>query len=117
MHRRAFHNCVSLYKGSNSSKEWLRRQRTDHYVAKRHAEGYRARSAYKLLEMNEKYNGTLLMGPGAVVLECGAAPGAWTQVAVDRTPYPATVVPCDQAILSGGQHRQGIPKRSELHLL
>ena len=55
MHRRAFHSSVSLYRGS-SSKEWLQRQRTDPYVAKRHAEGYRARSAYKLLEMNEKYN-------------------------------------------------------------
>ena len=70
-------------KSSNSSKEWLSRQRSDHYVKKRLADGYRARSAYKLIEMNEKYHGKLL-GPGSVVLECGAAPGAWTQVAVEE---------------------------------
>ena len=83
MIRRSFHNCIYLYKSSNSSKEWLSRQRSDHYVKKRLADGYRARSAYKLIEMNEKYREKLL-SPGSVVLECGAAPGAWTQVAVEE---------------------------------
>ena len=83
MIKRSFHTCTCLCKNSGSSKEWLRRQRTDHYVKKRLADGYRARSAYKLIEMNEKYHGKLLR-PGSVVLECGAAPGAWTQVAVEE---------------------------------
>ena len=84
MIRRSFHNGTYLCKNSNSSKEWLRRQRSDHYVAKRQADGFRARSAYKLIEMQEKFDGKLLLGHGAVVLECGAAPGAWTQVAVQE---------------------------------
>ena len=84
MHCRTLHSSVSLYRGSSSSKQWLQRQRTDPYVAKRHAEGYRARSAFKLLEMNEKYNQSILLGPGAAILECGAAPGAWTQVAAEE---------------------------------
>ena len=81
MIRRYFHAGVSMNKTGTSSKEWLKRQHNDPYVRKCKADGYRARSAYKLIEMNEKYGSKLLCGPGAVVMECGAAPGAWTQVA------------------------------------
>ena len=84
MIKRTFHTSISVFKGTKSSKEWLKRQRTDPYVQKRQADGYRARSAYKLIEMNEKFDGNLLLGHGSVVLECGAAPGAWTQVAVEE---------------------------------
>jgi len=63
---------------SVSSGNWLRRQAKDIYARKAKADGYRARSAYKLLELDEKYR---LMTPGGAVAECGAAPGAWTQVA------------------------------------
>jgi 23S rRNA (uridine2552-2'-O)-methyltransferase len=72
-----------MSKKSTSSIEWLKRQHNDPYVRKCQADGYRARSAYKLIEMNEKYNSKLLIGPGAVVMECGAAPGAWTQVVAE----------------------------------
>lgn len=83
MIRRSFHASVSMSKKSTSSIEWLKRQHNDPYVRKCQADGYRARSAYKLIEMNEKYNSKLLIGPGAVVMECGAAPGAWTQVVAE----------------------------------
>jgi len=109
MIRRGFHATISLNKKGTSSTEWLRRQRNDSYVQKSKADGYRARSAYKLIEMNQKYNRKLLGGPGAVVMECGAAPGAWTQVAAEavnaggyyeqyykQTPLPSgIVVGCD----------------------
>ena len=84
MIRRSLHaSCCWVAKRDTSSTEWLKRQRNDPYVRKSRAEGYRARSAYKLIEMNQKYNGQLLGGPGANIMDCGAAPGAWTQVAAE----------------------------------
>ncbi|XP_076243130.1 mitochondrial rRNA methyltransferase 2 [Calliopsis andreniformis] len=87
---RNVHNCTTLYKkvptdlkGRNhSSQLWLTRQIQDPYVEKAKKENYRCRSAFKLLEINEKYN---ILKPGQVVVDCGAAPGGWTQVAVKLT--------------------------------
>ena len=62
----------------SSSGNWLTRQAKDIYVRKAKVEGYRARSAYKLQEINRKFR---LMTPGSAVAECGSAPGAWTQIA------------------------------------
>lgn len=64
-----------------SSTRWLERQLNDPYVARAQAEGYRARSAFKLIEMDEKYK---LLAPGKRVVDLGAAPGGWSQVAVAR---------------------------------
>jgi len=64
-----------------SSTRWLERQLNDPYVAKAHAEGYRARSAYKLIELDDRYH---LLAPGRRVIDLGAAPGGWSQVAVER---------------------------------
>lgn len=61
-----------------SSQRWLERQLNDPYVARAKREGYRSRAAFKLLEMNEKYN---LFKPGQRVLDLGAAPGGWSQIA------------------------------------
>jgi len=61
--------------------EWLRRQLNDPYVARAKAEGRRSRAAYKLIEMDDKYH---LLKPGKRVVDLGAAPGGWTQVAVER---------------------------------
>ncbi|WP_341750922.1 RlmE family RNA methyltransferase [Candidatus Tisiphia endosymbiont of Sialis lutaria] len=61
-----------------SSKEWLERQLNDPYVAKAKLDGYRSRSAYKLLEIHEKFN---LLKPGMKLVDLGAAPGGWSQVA------------------------------------
>ena len=66
---------------SQSSRQWLERQANDPYVKKAQEEGYRARSAFKLLEINQKHK---LLKPGMTVIECGAAPGAWTQVAAEK---------------------------------
>ena len=65
-----------------SSRRWLERQLNDPYVRKARAEGYRARSAYKMIEIDDRYG---LFKPGQRVVDLGAAPGGWCQVAVERT--------------------------------
>lgn len=67
---------------SKSSQEWLSRQFSDPYVEKARMLNYRCRSAFKLLEIDDKFK---ILMPGDVVIDCGAAPGSWTQVAVERT--------------------------------
>jgi 23S rRNA (uridine2552-2'-O)-methyltransferase len=64
-----------------SSTRWLERQLNDPYVARAQAEGYRARSAFKLIELDDKYH---LLAPGKRVIDLGAAPGGWSQVAAVR---------------------------------
>lgn len=61
-----------------SSQRWLERQLNDPYVARAKSEGYRSRAAYKLLEMNDKFK---LLKPGQRVVDLGAAPGGWSQIA------------------------------------
>lgn len=63
---------------SKSSKAWLHEHVNDHYVHMAQKDGYRARAAYKLLEINEKYK---LIKPGTVLADLGSAPGSWSQVA------------------------------------
>lgn len=65
-----------------SSQLWITRFVRDPYVEKARQERYRCRSAFKLREMNERYK---FLKPGLVVIDCGAAPGSWTQVAVKET--------------------------------
>lgn len=64
-----------------SSRRWLTRQLNDPYVQQSKKEGYRSRAAYKLIEIADKYQ---LIGQGQLVVDLGAAPGGWTQVAVQR---------------------------------
>ncbi len=64
-----------------SSTLWLQRQLNDPYVQRAKADGYRGRAAYKILELNEKFN---FFTPGKRVVDLGAAPGGWCQVAVPR---------------------------------
>jgi 23S rRNA (uridine2552-2'-O)-methyltransferase len=66
---------------SVSSKLWLERQINDPYVARARREGFRARAAFKLIEIDERYH---LFKPGARVVDLGAAPGGWSQVAAER---------------------------------
>jgi len=68
-------------KRSLASQKWLERQLNDPYVARAKREGYRSRAAYKLLEIDEKYH--LLKG-GQRVVDLGAAPGGWSQVAAAK---------------------------------
>lgn len=63
---------------SKSSKAWLNEHVNDHYVHQAQKDGYRARAAYKLLEINEKDR---LIRPGTVLADLGSAPGSWSQVA------------------------------------
>jgi 23S rRNA (uridine2552-2'-O)-methyltransferase len=63
---------------SKSSNEWLRRHVNDPFVKQAQIDGYRSRSAYKLIELNEKDR---LIKPGMRVMDLGSAPGGWSQVA------------------------------------
>ncbi|MGD8551985.1 MAG: RlmE family RNA methyltransferase, partial [Methyloceanibacter sp.] len=64
-----------------ASTRWLQRQLNDPYVEEAKRQGYRSRAAFKLLEIDDKYR---LLKPGGIVVDLGAAPGGWTQVAVRR---------------------------------
>jgi 23S rRNA (uridine2552-2'-O)-methyltransferase len=77
---------------AKSSKEWLRRHVSDPYVRKARQEGYRSRAAYKLLELDQKHS---LFKPGMTVLDLGAAPGGWSQVAAQKVMPGGRVVAID----------------------
>ncbi|MEX2365198.1 MAG: RlmE family RNA methyltransferase, partial [Pseudohongiellaceae bacterium] len=64
---------------SKSSKQWLQEHFDDAFVKRSRQDGYRSRASYKLLALHEKDR---LFRPGMVVVDLGAAPGGWTQVAV-----------------------------------
>ena len=92
---------------AKSSKQWLRRHVTDPYVRKARAQGYRSRSAYKLLEIDSQEK---LLRPGMIVLDLGAAPGGWSQVAAARVKPGGRVVAIDLlpiAPISGVEVLQG----------
>ena len=65
-------------KKNKISKNWVNKQRKDIYVRKSKVDGYRARSAYKLIEINEKFK---IFKGGMIILDIGAAPGSWSQYA------------------------------------
>jgi 23S rRNA (uridine2552-2'-O)-methyltransferase len=67
-------------KKTESQQRWLRRQHNDPYVKKAREEGYRSRAAYKLKEIQEKYK---IIRKGVRILDLGAAPGSWSQVALE----------------------------------
>ncbi|KAL7379371.1 hypothetical protein ABVT39_026725 [Epinephelus coioides] len=83
--RRFLHSSLCLMKklkGKTAAEQrWLQRQLKDPYVKASHAQNFRCRSAFKLLEIDDKFR---LLKPGYSVVDCGAAPGAWSQVAVQR---------------------------------
>jgi 23S rRNA (uridine2552-2'-O)-methyltransferase len=64
-----------------SSKLWLERQLNDPYVAQARRDGLRSRAAYKLIEIDDKYH---FLKPGLSVVDLGAAPGGWSQIAAKR---------------------------------
>ena len=63
-------------KKNKISKNWVNKQRRDIYVRQSKVDGYRARSAYKLMEINEKFK---IFKGGMIVVDIGAAPGSWSQ--------------------------------------
>jgi 23S rRNA (uridine2552-2'-O)-methyltransferase len=66
---------------TTSQQLWLRRQLNDPYVVAARAQGFRSRAAFKLIELDDKFH---LLRPGIRVVDLGAAPGGWTQVALQR---------------------------------
>ena len=68
-------------KRTPGSARWLERQLNDPYVALARREGYRSRAAYKLIELDDKHK---LLKPGERIIDLGAAPGGWSQVAAAR---------------------------------
>jgi 23S rRNA (uridine2552-2'-O)-methyltransferase len=64
-----------------SSRTWLERQLSDPYVARAKRDGFRSRAAYKLAEIDDKYR---VLKPGARVVDLGAAPGGWSEIAARR---------------------------------
>jgi len=68
-----------------SSRRWLERHLNDPYVQRAQAEGYRSRAAYKLIEIDDRYR---LLKPGQRIIDLGAAPGGWCQVAARRARSP-----------------------------
>jgi 23S rRNA (uridine2552-2'-O)-methyltransferase len=69
-------------KRTPSSQRWLERQLNDPYVVRAKREGYRSRAAFKLIELDEKYK---FLKPNQRIVDLGAAPGGWSQVAARRT--------------------------------
>lgn len=82
LRRQSLHTAGSHYKARTGAEHlWLTRHLKDPFVKAAKLESYRCRSAFKLLEVDEKHR---ILRPGLRVLDCGAAPGAWSQVSVQR---------------------------------
>ena len=79
-------------KHSASSKRWLKEHFDDHYVQKAQKQGLRSRAVFKLEEVQQKDN---LIKPGMTVVDLGAAPGSWSQLAVDMVGEHGQVIACD----------------------
>jgi 23S rRNA (uridine2552-2'-O)-methyltransferase len=77
---------------SKSSSRWLQEHEKDHYVQLARKEGYRSRASYKLLELDAKDR---LFRPGMVVVDLGAAPGGWSQIAAQRVGHHGRVIASD----------------------
>ena len=79
-------------KRSKTSKQWMHEHVNDPYVQRAQKEGYRSRAAYKLLEIDERDH---LLKPGMVVVDLGATPGGWSQVAAARVGQAGKVLALD----------------------
>jgi len=80
-------------KQSASRRRWLQRQHRDPYFRQAREHGYRSRSAFKLLDIQQRWK---LLRPGAVVVDLGAAPGGWSQVVVKETAPGGRVIAVDR---------------------
>ena len=79
-------------KRSKTSKAWMREHVTDFFVRQAKKEGYRSRAAYKLIEIAERDH---LLAPGITIVDLGAAPGGWSQVAIERLGPNGRVIAVD----------------------
>ncbi|MEX1236746.1 MAG: RlmE family RNA methyltransferase [Pseudomonadales bacterium] len=79
-------------KKSKTSAQWLKAHEDDEFVKRARKEGYRSRASYKLIEIDDKYQ---LMAPGMTVIDLGASPGGWSQVAGRRVGPQGQVIAVD----------------------
>lgn len=77
---------------TNSSTRWLQRQLNDPYVAQAKRDGYRSRAAYKMQEIQEKFH---IFKPGQRILDLGAAPGGWSQIALEHIGKKGSIIGID----------------------
>ncbi|HSH85931.1 MAG: 23S rRNA (uridine(2552)-2'-O)-methyltransferase RlmE [Methylophilus sp.] len=85
-------------KPTRTSKAWMQEHLNDEYVKRAQKEGYRARAAYKLLEIDEKDK---LIKPGMTIVDLGSTPGSWSQVAVQRLKGQGRVIALDILEMQG----------------
>jgi len=100
---------------TRSSKRWLNEHHNDSYVKRAREEGYRSRAVYKLLEINERDH---LLRPGMTVVDLGAAPGGWSQVAARLVGARGQVIALDilpMAPLPGVDFIQGDFREQEVY--
>ena len=98
-----------------SSTRWLERQLNDPYVARARREGYRGRAAFKLIELDDRFQ---FLKPGARVVDLGCAPGGWLQVAVDRVNAQGLKAGKKQGFVLGVDLQEVEPLAgAEVHLL
>ncbi len=100
---------------SKTSKRWLREHFDDIYVKKAQQDGYRSRAAYKLLELQEKDR---IIKPGMTVVDLGAAPGGWSQVAAKLVGHNGLVIASDileMDNIAGVQFLQGDFREEEVY--
>jgi 23S rRNA (uridine2552-2'-O)-methyltransferase len=90
--RMLFEKVKTAKKRKPSSTRWLQRQLNDPYVHEARKMGFRSRAAFKLTELDDRFH---LLQPGLKVVDLGAAPGGWTQVAVERIGPKGAVVGID----------------------
>ena len=90
--RMMFEKVKTAKKRKPSSTRWLQRQLNDPYVQAARKMGFRSRAAFKLKELDDRYK---LLQPGMKVVDLGAAPGGWTQIAVERVGPKGSVVGID----------------------
>src|SRR5688500_8471048 len=79
-------------KRSKTSKSWMKEHVNDFFVKQAKKEGYRSRAAYKLMEIAERDR---LLGPGMTVVDLGAAPGGWSQVAAEKLGGKGKIIALD----------------------
>jgi 23S rRNA (uridine2552-2'-O)-methyltransferase len=113
-------NVKTARKRTPASAEWLRRQLNDPYVTAARQQGWRSRAAFKLLELDDRFQ---IIRRGVRVLDLGAAPGGWTQVALRRGSGPVVgvdLLPVDPipgaTLIEGDFNDPGMPARLMLAL-
>jgi 23S rRNA (uridine2552-2'-O)-methyltransferase len=103
----------SVKKRTLASRRWLERQLNDPYVVSAKREGMRSRAAYKLIELDDKLK---ILKPGLRVIDLGAAPGGWAQVAAERVHATEALGQRGQVVAIDISEMEALPGVDILHL-